>query len=227
MYRAYQAQAGWRSWLLPIALFTTAVVQGIILAPFPKWNDFLAPVIVGLSLLSAILLIVARLTPRFPRMALTRQFVTAGLLVLLIAPTVWAMVPSWAGTDTINPVAGPPQPANILVLYRATAVLPETAHAQPELEQYLLEQQGQARYLVATPNAPTAAPFILDTDKSAMALGGYNGFDQILSVQQVARLVQQRAVRFFLLPSFAHLQINGLVSEHGSRPSRASYSQPA
>jgi 4-amino-4-deoxy-L-arabinose transferase-like glycosyltransferase len=209
MYRAYYTQAGWRSWLLPIALFTTAVVQGIILAAFPRWSHFMTPAIVGLSLLIALLLLLARLVPRIPGTVLVRPFVAAGLVILLIVPATWAILPSLVGTDTINPVAGPPQPVGILALI-AHAFLPESAHAQPELEQYLLKHQGQARYLVATSNALTAAPFILDTNKSAMALGGFEGFDQILSVQEVASLVQQGRVRFFLLPTFAHLQLNNL-----------------
>jgi 4-amino-4-deoxy-L-arabinose transferase-like glycosyltransferase len=209
MYRSYSTQADWRSWLLPIALFTTAVVQGIILAAFPRWSHFMTPAIVGLSLLIALLLLLARLVPRIPGTVLVRPFVAAGFVILLIVPATWAILPSLVGTDTINPVAGPPQPVGILALI-AHAFLPESAHAQPELEQYLLKHQGQAHYLVATSNALTAAPFILDTNKSAMALGGFEGFDQILSVQEVASLVQQRTVRFFLLPTFAHLQLNNL-----------------
>ncbi len=206
MYRAYRDQTGWRSWLLPIALLATALVQGVILKAFPKWNHTLTPVIVGLSLLIAIVLVIARLTPRLPRIALAGPLVSAGLLVLLIAPTIWAALPLWSGTDTINPVAGPPLPVGILA-FLAHAFIPESAHAQPELEHYLLEHQGRARYLVATMNASTAAPFILDTGKSAMALGGYDSFDQILSVQQVATLVQQGQLRFFLLPTLAQFQL--------------------
>ena len=206
MYRAYRDQQGWRSWLFPVALFATALVQAAMLGTYPGWNHILPPVIVGVSLLIALLLIVTRLAPRWPRVALAGPCVTAGLLVLLLVPTIWAVIPLWSGTDTINPVAGPQRQAGVLALL-AHAFIPESAHAQPELEQYLLEHQGQARYLVATINASTAAPFILDTGKSALALGGYNSFDQILSVRQVAALVQRGQLRFFLLPTFAQFQL--------------------
>lgn len=209
MYQAYRTRTGWRSWLLPIALVATALVQGFILAAFPVWNHRLTLIIVGLSILIAVLLIVARLAPRFPRKVLASPLVTVGLLALLIAPTTWAVLPLRSGVDTVNPVAGPPQPVNILILL-AHAFIPESAHAQPALTQYLLAHQGQARYLVAGMNASTVAPFILDTGEAAMALGGFNGFDQILTVQQIAAMVQQGEVRFFLLPSFAHLQLNNV-----------------
>ncbi|HLI09596.1 MAG TPA: hypothetical protein VKV40_23745 [Ktedonobacteraceae bacterium] len=206
MYRAYRDQAGWRSWLLPIALFVTALVQGVILGTYPAWKPVLTPLIVVVSLLITLLLVVARLAPRWPGRALTGPCVTAGLLILLLAPTIWAAIPLWSGTDTINPVAGPQRPAGALALL-AHAFIPESIHAQPELEHYLLDQQGQARYLVATINASTAAPFILDTGKSALALGGYDSFDQILSVRQVAAMVQQGQLRFFLLPTLAQFQL--------------------
>lgn len=206
MYRAYRDQTGWRSWLLPIALMATALVQGVILAAYPVLKNVLTPVIVGLCLVIALLLVLARFMPRWPRGTLARPGVTVGLLVLLLAPTIWAAFPLWLGTDTINPVAGPPRPVGVLALL-AHVFIPESAHAQPELEDYLIEHQGQARYLVATINASTAAPFILDTGKAALALGGYDSFDQILSVQQVAALVQQGQLRFFLLPTFAQFQL--------------------
>ena len=212
MYRAYRTQTGWRSWLLPVALFATALLQGVILAAFPRWGHVLTPIVVGLGLLIAALLLVARLTPRLSRIVLAGPFVSSGLVILLIMPAIWSMLPLWSGTDTINPVAGPPQPVGILGII-VHAFIPESVSVQPELKQYLLEHEGQARYLVATVNAPTAAPFILDTGKSAIALGGYNGFDQILSVQQVETLVQQGQLRFFLLPTFAHLQFDN-VSPH-------------
>jgi len=147
-------------------------------------------------------LIIARLAPRLPQGKLASPLTTLGLIALLIAPTIWAIVPLASGTDTVDPLAGPPRAVNALTVI-AHAFLPESANAQPELIHYLLAHQGQARYLVATVNAPTAAPFILDTGQAALALGGFNGFDTTLTVQQVAAEVAQGKIRFFLLPSFA------------------------
>jgi hypothetical protein len=160
-------------------------------------------------LLSALVLILAWLVPHLPRLKLAGPFMTIGLIALLISPTIWSLVPLALGNDTIDPLAGPPHAANALTII-AHAFLPESADAQPELLRYLLAHQGQARYLVATVNASTAAPFILDTGKAAMALGGFNGFDTTLTVQQVAAQVAQGHVRFFLLPSLAPALLNTL-----------------
>lgn len=209
MYRAYRERSGWRSWLLPLALIATALAQGSILSVFPRWNDALAPVIIGLSLLCALMLIIARLVPRLPQVRLATPFIAIGLAALLLAPAIWSAVPLAVGNDTIDPLAGPPRVANVLSII-AHAFQPESVTAQPELIRYLLEHQGNAHYLVATVNAPTAAPFILDTGKAVMALGGFNGFDATLSVQQVAAQVAQGNIRFFLLPTFAPDLLNTL-----------------
>jgi len=207
MYQAYQSRTGWRSWLLPIALIVTALTQAYILATYPAWSQRLTPLVVGLSILIALLLIVARLAPRFRTPALSNSLVTASMLTLLIAPAIWSAVPLWTGNDSINPVAGPPRPASVLATI-AHAFIPEIAHAQPELTQYLLTHQGQTHYLVATINASTAAPFIMETSKPVMALGGFAGFDHIVTPQQVATMVRQGDVRFFLLPPSTHIQLN-------------------
>jgi hypothetical protein len=67
----------------------------------------------------------------------------------------------------------------------------------PRLVQYLLANQGSSRFLVATPTSSYASLFILATDRPAMALGGYQGWDRILTPARLAEQVSQGAVRFF------------------------------
>jgi hypothetical protein len=68
-----------------------------------------------------------------------------------------------------------------------------------KLDQYLLSHQGSTRYLVATSSALTAGPIILDTGQPVMALGGFTGGDPILTTRQLAQLVSQGTIRFFLI----------------------------
>jgi 4-amino-4-deoxy-L-arabinose transferase-like glycosyltransferase len=67
------------------------------------------------------------------------------------------------------------------------------------LVSYLEANQGNARYLVATETSSYASIFILATNQPAMALGGYQGWDEILSPAQLAKLVDQGVIRFFYL----------------------------
>jgi 4-amino-4-deoxy-L-arabinose transferase-like glycosyltransferase len=68
-----------------------------------------------------------------------------------------------------------------------------------DLVRYLVEQQGSARYLVATESSSYASLFILHSGRPAMALGGYQGWDRILTPDALVRLVDQGVVRFFYL----------------------------
>ena len=64
---------------------------------------------------------------------------------------------------------------------------------------YLEAQQGSAKYLFATMSSMTAAPYIIETGKAVMALGGFSGSDEILTVSQLQTLVSEGQVHYFLL----------------------------
>jgi hypothetical protein len=68
-----------------------------------------------------------------------------------------------------------------------------------DLVQYLLAQQGATRFLVATETSSYASLFILNSGQPAMALGGYQGWDRILTPDALARLIDAGTVRFFYL----------------------------
>ncbi len=55
-----------------------------------------------------------------------------------------------------------------------------------QLLSYLLANQKGAKFLVATTTSSYASLFILQTNQPAMALGGYQGWDHILTPAQLA-----------------------------------------
>jgi hypothetical protein len=69
----------------------------------------------------------------------------------------------------------------------------------PALVAYLVAHQGDAEYLVATATSSYASLFMLATDQPAMALGGYQGWDRIVTPDHLAELVADGTVRFFYL----------------------------
>ena len=70
----------------------------------------------------------------------------------------------------------------------------------PALLGYLESNSGSSRYLVATLAAMSVAPYMIASDRPAMALGGFMGGDRILDAGQLAAMVSQDVVRYFLLP---------------------------
>lgn len=71
------------------------------------------------------------------------------------------------------------------------------------LLQYLKANQGKDRFLVATTTSTYASLFILDMAQPARALGGYQGWDRVVTPAQLAKLVAAGTVRFFYIPAAA------------------------
>jgi len=183
---------GWRGWLLPLALVVTAAVEAIILAPFPDWSRWLTPLVGGLCLGAAGLLTLARLAGGAGKRSWPVVAAVGGVLALLIAPTLWACMPVWHGGHSGLPYAGP----DLL----EGSFRPTSAPTESRLTDFLLANQGETTFLAATIRAADAAPLMLATGEPVMALGGFTGGDPILSVDELAALVTEGTVRFFLMP---------------------------
>ena len=68
---------------------------------------------------------------------------------------------------------------------------------------YLQANRGDAKYLVATTNSMTASPIILNTDEPqpVITLGGFMGRDPVFTTEKLTNLINEGAVRFFLVPA--------------------------
>jgi len=201
MWRDYRRSDG-RKWLLPVALFFTAAVQVWMLAFYPAWAGWLAPIVFGFCAVVASAQIVGILLPRWH--INTGPFIAIGLLALLLAPTTWSAFSVWQGNSSALPSAGPlPTTGTNAFGVHNNSLNSETA--DPKLMHYLEAQQGSTRFLVATLNATIAEPLILTTGKPVMALGGFLGSDPILSMQQLQTLIKNNSVRFFYLQGVPNL----------------------
>src|SRR5437588_1607591 len=196
-------RGGWRGWLLPLALVATVAEQVYILSQYPTWGQWLIPLLVVLGVIAVGALLIARIAPHFHLKAPGRRFLvpalTAGVLVLLLAPTVWAAVPILTSTQADTLVAGPTQTSS----FGGNAGGGQSANASSDaaLIRYLEAHQGTAKFLVAVLNSKGADAIILATNKPVMTLGGFSGSDPILTTSQLAALVQSGQVKYFLLSS--------------------------
>ena len=84
-------QPGWRGWLQPAMLLVTAGVQALVLANYPQWSQWLTPLVVGLCVSAALVLVLARLRP-YAHARLASIAVTVGMLALLIVPATWDVI---------------------------------------------------------------------------------------------------------------------------------------
>jgi 4-amino-4-deoxy-L-arabinose transferase-like glycosyltransferase len=193
MWRDYR-RAGWRGWLLPLALLLTALEQIHIIASNPSWGSWLIPLIAIPCALAAVILIVARLVSRvhFSRRMLV-PVVSLALAALLLTSAVWSTIPVLADTTSSLPIAGPTQQGS------GGGMGGSSINANTALISYLEAHRGSAKYLVAVVSSSQAESIILATNQPVMALGGFSGSDPILTTSQLAALVKSGAVRSFLL----------------------------
>jgi len=143
-----------------------------------------------LCLAAAAGLVVARLIPRLELKNYPLAAVSVGVLSLLIAPSIWAASTAWYGAETRTPIAGPK------ARHESGRSLSE---ADPVMMSYLRDNQGDARYLVGATTSRIANPIILNTDEPVISLGGFGGRDEVFSTERLADLVDEGAVRFFLM----------------------------
>jgi 4-amino-4-deoxy-L-arabinose transferase-like glycosyltransferase len=216
LWRAYQG-GGWGRLWLPLALVATALAQAVMLMPHAEWSRWLIPLIVGGVVLSAAALLIVGSGN------LTTAALAIGALLLLAAPASWsAMAASDGSGGSWLPYAGPSwmsgfagrrgdqpnelPPAFVGMMNDAqrrpmamTFAGPDWDVLDDRLLAYLQENQGSAQFLAATESSSYASVIMLATDEPAMALGGYQGWDEILSPSELADLVRRGVVRFFLL----------------------------
>src|SRR6266516_4365844 len=176
MWQDYR-RAGWRGWLLPLALLATVAEQVYILTSYPAWGQWMIPLMVVLCILAVGALVSARIAPHLRVKAPSARFLVpalgAGVLALMLAPTVWAAIPVLTSTQADTLVAGPSQGNGIGGTFAGAR--DGNANANSALIRYLEANQGNTKFLVATPSSMTAEGIILATNKPVMALGGFSG----------------------------------------------------
>lgn len=192
MWQDYR-RSGWRGWLLPIALLLAALEQIHIIVSNPSWGLWLIPLIAIPCAIAAATLIVARLMPRLRLSArVLAPALCVALLALMLTSAVWSAIPVLANQAADLPVAGPSGQSG-------AGFGGGTSTANTALITYLEAHKGNAKYLVAVASANEADAIILATNQPVMALGGFTGSDPILTTTQLAALVKNGTVRYFLL----------------------------
>jgi len=179
MYHEYLSERS-TGWVLVVAVVVTAFLQiwtlkGILVYNPEDYGIILA-LLIGGSVFGAIILTVLRIK-KMQSVTLRSPLVITCIAVaaLMIAPAVWS--------------AGIP-------FMRVQSPLDST---DSHLSEFLLSHAGNSTFLAAVPDSLTASSLIIPTGKPVMALGGYFGTDQILSVNQIPGLIHNDTVRYFLV----------------------------
>ena len=178
------------AWLLPVLVGVTAATTVIILS-YAGMMTWLMWIVGLLGLAGMIGLLINLYTPR--RWLQNSAIVTA-LAACTLAPTVYTLATvNVAHTGSI-PTAGPSSTA-------MRGSNNETSQADSQLVQYLLRHQHGATWLVAVASANESAAIQLTSGQPVMAVGGFNGSDTPLTLEQFKQLVKAGKVKYYAISS--------------------------
>lgn len=104
LWSMYKQHNGWKSWLLPSGILTTAALQVYIMSPYVS-SIGVAP-IAGVGALGVILALVLAIRKE-RKNSVTNYLGVATMVVLLAMPAYWAMTPIIYGGNSMLPAAGP------------------------------------------------------------------------------------------------------------------------
>lgn len=179
------------AWLLPVLVGVTAAIAVMILgyAGTMTWLMW----IVGLLGLTGMIGLLINLYA--PRRWLQNLAIITAITACTLAPTVYTLATvNVAHTGSI-PTAGP----NSTAMQGSNN---EKSQADSQLVQYLLEHQHGARWLVAVASANESAAIQLTSGQPVMALGGFNGSDTPLTLEQFKQLVKAGKVKYYAISSY-------------------------
>ena len=178
------------AWLLPVLVGVTAVTTVIILG-YTGTMTWLMWIVGLLGLMGMIGLLINLYTPRW---WLQNSAIVAALAACTLAPTVYTLATvNVAHTGSI-PTAGPSSTA-------MRGSNNETSQADSQLVQYLLRHQHGATWLVAVASANESAAIQLTSGQPVMAVGGFNGSDTPLTLEQFKQLVKDGKVNYYAISS--------------------------
>ncbi|MFT8583866.1 glycosyltransferase family 39 protein [Liquorilactobacillus hordei] len=150
-----------------------------------------------------------------------KLFTAVGLLGLLWLPAFWSLTPTISAESAAIPTSGP----SLLSGNGQSAGSIGDNSANTKLISYLKKHNGsKVKYLFATTDSNTAAPYIIKTKKAVMTIGGYNGTDNAITLKQFKKLVKKGEIKYFYISS--HTNNNAIVrwvKKHGKKISASTY----
>ncbi|WP_249705598.1 ArnT family glycosyltransferase [Bacillus zhangzhouensis] len=186
MTQLFQTGTGFKKWLLPIAILVTTSFEVFILSTFTSTIGFGLSIAVGLIGVGSFLaLLFIKGKEKLKQLASL-----IAILGMLIAPLFWASTPLLYGGNSMLPEAGPQ-------LATSSGIM--GSQVNETLISYLEKNNTGEAFLFGTTDATTASPYIIKTGKAVMALGGFSGSDNILTLSEFKQLVKDGKIKYFYL----------------------------
>ncbi|AGK96711.1 glycosyltransferase family 39 protein [Clostridium pasteurianum] len=195
MMELFCNNSNWKKYIIFFTILINALLEILILS-YNFNNDSYKIVIIltaifsllPLVLLSIFSIVKAKVAKDESVIKYEVKFLIFAFVGLLIAPTVWSITPMFHTMSGRSPIVG-------LELFDNK--ISDTISTNKKLIQFLEENNGNQKYLLATPTASIYASYIIvETGKTAMAYGGFSGGDKIITVEKLEQLVDNGEIRY-------------------------------
>lgn len=182
-------RTNWKFYLFPLAILSTAALQAWYVHSYYPWLTWIIAIV---AVIMSLLLI---LFPKQPASSITLTVATLGILA---APAWWSLTPTLSAESAMIPTAGPSLlTTNTSGPGGGGGMGMGNSKVNTKLLTYLEKHQGKAKYLFATSDSTTAAPYIIKTGKAVMAMGGFNGTDPAITLSKFKELVKNGDLKYF------------------------------
>lgn len=194
------------SFVLPITVALSAAIACIVLGYQTVWPDWVRWFVVLSGLAGAGLLLHNLYQPM-------KQVMWAGaalsILALSIGPVGYTFATVHLAHTGSVPTAGPVETA-------LQGSNNEQSQAESALVSYLLAHQGSATWIVAVDSANTSAAIQISTGQPVMAIGGFNGSDQAITLDEFKQLISSGQVVYYAVNSGSRGGMGGSPGGQGT-----------
>ncbi|AGB20181.1 hypothetical protein Thethe_02616 [Thermoanaerobacterium thermosaccharolyticum M0795] len=221
MWNMYK-EGGAKSWILPLALIADGLIELLILSYYSASNNtstiakYLMISVSVLCFISSALLIVLNIFKN-SSLKVKKAFLSIAMIGLLITPTVWSATTMFYTMSGTFPSAG----LGLIsgrdrMGFGGNDNVNSTTNSK--LISFLKKNKGNAKYLLVVSSSQSAQDIIIKTGEPVMALGGFSGSDNILTLAQFKELVKKGEVRYVMTGGMgrdSNSEIMNWVRENG------------
>lgn len=217
MWEMYQ-EGGAKSWLLPLSLVADGLVELLILYYHYNTSNLTKYIMLSVAVLSIGSAVVLSLMifAKNGGFKVKKAMLTVGVIGLLIAPTIWSATTLFYPMNGTMPSAGLELSTGRNRFDFGGGDINSSTNSK--LISFLEKNKGSAKYLLVVSSSQSADSIIIKTGEPVMALGGFSGSDNILTLSQFKELVKKGEVRYVMTGGMgrgSNSEIMNWVRENG------------
>ncbi|OPJ57979.1 glycosyltransferase family 39 protein [Clostridium oryzae] len=201
MWSLYK-DGSWKALFLPMSLIANSALQLLLLSYNSSYLIAkILFILISLSgIICSVLLIIFKLRPIVLKEKKLYMLILSIFINLSICPLVWSATTVFYESNGSFPSAGP----SLIGSHRAGSVPANRSIAEnsstEKLVKYLKAHKTKEKYLLAVTSTNTyASEIIIKTGEPVMALGGFLGSDNILTLNEFKQLVQKGQLRYAIV----------------------------